>query len=531
MRKNIVIFSDGTGNRGGLLFDESRSNIYKLYRATRCGPDSWVDPSAQAAFYDAGLGTLPGGIDSIWSIMRSAYNLASQATGLGLTRNIVDCYAAIIRLYRPGDRIFLFGFSRGAYTVRCLGAVLALCGIPTRSPSNQPLAFDEKTTKKIAREAVAKIYQHATSRREDGAVKPEDRATPLQSILLKQRRELAERFRQNYGSDMNGQANVFPYFVGIFDTVASLANPKASMALMAGASLALVLLAGFLSLFGLSFMWSAFLLLGVAATFGLYEFLRTHIKWAFGLEGRCFWRLEGYPVWQLIHFTDLRMKFYDRSLNTNVEYARHAISIDENRASFQRESIDDPIQWPDRRRERGDWLIQKWFAGDHTDIGGSYPENESRLSDIALSWMAHEAETCGLLVDRRVLQLFPAADGMQHDECKSSVFKYFGKLARAPYHDSPMHDTVISRFEQHDVLLYDIRKPYRPECLRNNKFVAYFWDADDLIERFKEGALAEAIHRVAASQKGPYASHDAGHWQKVADEIARRKRTAGRTPL
>lgn len=50
--------------------------------------------------------------------------MAGQATGLGITTNIIDCYAAIVRIWEPGDRIFLFGFSRGAYTVRCLAAVL-----------------------------------------------------------------------------------------------------------------------------------------------------------------------------------------------------------------------------------------------------------------------------------------------------------------------------------------------------------------------------------------------------------------------
>jgi hypothetical protein len=55
MQKNVVIFSDGTGQAGGFRFDEKRSNIYKLYRATRCGPDSSIDPREQVAFYDPGL--------------------------------------------------------------------------------------------------------------------------------------------------------------------------------------------------------------------------------------------------------------------------------------------------------------------------------------------------------------------------------------------------------------------------------------------------------------------------------------------
>ena len=56
--RNIVIFSDGTGARGGVLVDENRSNIYKLYRATRCGPDTNINPAEQLAFYDPGIGTL-----------------------------------------------------------------------------------------------------------------------------------------------------------------------------------------------------------------------------------------------------------------------------------------------------------------------------------------------------------------------------------------------------------------------------------------------------------------------------------------
>ena len=57
MARNILIFSDGTGQVGGYEFDEDRTNIYKLYRATRVGPNSCIDPHEQAAFYDPGLGS------------------------------------------------------------------------------------------------------------------------------------------------------------------------------------------------------------------------------------------------------------------------------------------------------------------------------------------------------------------------------------------------------------------------------------------------------------------------------------------
>jgi len=136
-RKSIIIFSDGTGQAGGLTPDQNISNIYKLYRAARCGPESTIDPREQLTFYDPGLGSQPeGGLLFVHRACRGFYNVASQATGLGITKNIIDCYAAILRMSQPGDRIFLFGFSRGAYTVRCLAAVLSLCGVS--HPSNAP---------------------------------------------------------------------------------------------------------------------------------------------------------------------------------------------------------------------------------------------------------------------------------------------------------------------------------------------------------------------------------------------------------
>ena len=117
MSKNILIFADGTGNEGGLLPDESRTNVYKLFRATRSGPDSNIDPTKQLAFYVPGIGTPTPRHNSLRS--RCAEYLR-QMTGLGLTEKIIDCYVAIISVWEPEDRIYLFGFSRGAYTVRCV---------------------------------------------------------------------------------------------------------------------------------------------------------------------------------------------------------------------------------------------------------------------------------------------------------------------------------------------------------------------------------------------------------------------------
>ena len=190
MAKNIVIFSDGTGQGGGLQPDENRSNVYKLFRAARVGPDSAIVPAEQVAFYDPGLGSKAAGADIRVGWWRWIYNLLSAATGLGITRNIVDCYAYIIRVWEPGDRIYLIGFSRGAYTVRCLGAALSLCGVPTRAGPDRALRRDPASAKALASQAVRQVYQFGSAKAGD----------PLKAV----RQELAGQFRDRYASAAPG---------------------------------------------------------------------------------------------------------------------------------------------------------------------------------------------------------------------------------------------------------------------------------------------------------------------------------------
>src|ERR1700685_1335494 len=113
MSKNIIIFSDGTGQAGGITFDEVRTNVYKLYRACRVGPDTPSDPSEQVAFYDPGLGSPADGanIKILWA--RKIYNLASMATGLGITAHIIDCYAAWIAFTAMAIGCFWGGLAAG----------------------------------------------------------------------------------------------------------------------------------------------------------------------------------------------------------------------------------------------------------------------------------------------------------------------------------------------------------------------------------------------------------------------------------
>jgi uncharacterized protein (DUF2235 family) len=184
-------------------------------------------PPNRSPFYDPGLGSPRDNHFTFGWVGRKIYNLISQGTGFGITANIIDCYAALIRLWRPGDRIYLFGFSRGAYTVRCLAAVIAYCGIPTKLPDEQPLTLDVASTKKLASYAVKHVYQFTSSR-------PRNSTTRRQTFLLETRDLIAWQFRERYGSvgSAAATANVYPYFIGVFDTVAALLNPMMSLSLI-----------------------------------------------------------------------------------------------------------------------------------------------------------------------------------------------------------------------------------------------------------------------------------------------------------
>lgn len=482
MPKNVLIFSDGTGQVGGLAFDEDRTNIYKLYRATRVCPDSTVNPDEQVAFYDPGLGSQKDGGHLAGRFARWVYNIVSQATGFGITANIIDCYAALIRLWRPGDRIFLFGFSRGAYTVRCLAAVIAFCGIPTRNKDGSKLKLDVASTRKLASYAVKHVYQFTTSR-------PLDEASYRQKFLLGTRERIAARFRADFRAEDTQdpkRANTYPYFVGVFDTVAALSSPTktvffaaiyaAAVALVSYAVSFLAALVPSLAFLTFGAVWG-FLIVAAIVTVAVM-FLYTHIKFDF--------HVPGFTVPQslaTIHFTDIWQTFDDYTLNDNVQYAKHAISIDENRKDFAR------VKWgkkkgtgrDDRNPDGSIWFEQVWFPGNHADLGGGYPENESRLSDGALRWMLACASTIpdGIKYDKTVLNLHSRADGIQHDEVKSgfgliaSLFritwpKKLRELPDEPPHKAILHRSVYERFDAPEVIHFDEVKPYRPATLSHH---------------------------------------------------------------
>lgn len=163
--KNIVVFSDGTGQEGGT---NQNTNVYKLFniilnRSPR-----------QISFYDRGIGTG-------WR------KLTGNIAGRGFSKNVIECYEFIFQNFEQGDKIYLFGFSRGAATIRSLSGFIHYFGILPKSRG------------KLIKEAW-KIYKYKNN---------------------KKRKETAARFI-SLNSTMWTQIE----FLGVWDTVAALGVPN-----------------------------------------------------------------------------------------------------------------------------------------------------------------------------------------------------------------------------------------------------------------------------------------------------------------
>ncbi|HVW44958.1 MAG TPA: DUF2235 domain-containing protein, partial [Amycolatopsis sp.] len=109
MTKRLVVCCDGTWNS---LKQTAPTNVVQLYHALAPAGDL-----PQAGFYHEGVGTRP------WE------RITGGAFGFGLSRNVRDCYRFLVEHFEPGDEVFLFGFSRGAYTARSTAGFVRNCGI------------------------------------------------------------------------------------------------------------------------------------------------------------------------------------------------------------------------------------------------------------------------------------------------------------------------------------------------------------------------------------------------------------------
>lgn len=312
--KNIVICSDGTGNEYG----KNNTNVVETYSICQ-------KTASQTVFYDPGVGT--GG----WEYSESTGNLkakSDQATGHGLQKNIEDAYLFLMECYEPGDKLFLFGFSRGAFTVRSLACMLYKCGLLAKDNDNL-LEYASKIYNTEKNEAIAAGFKE----------------TFCQSCPV--------------------------HFIGVWDTVSSL-----------------VMNAG--------------------------------------------------------------KRWHDSSVNPEVKYGYHALSIDERRKDFP------PCLWDETSLASGQTIEQVWFAGVHSNVGGWY--DERGLSNISLQWMLGHAQRCGLEVDQAQLNQRQPNPHDKITESYTGFWKFRGSRTRKIPEGAKIHQSVFDR-------LSNAANKYKPKNL------------------------------------------------------------------
>jgi uncharacterized protein (DUF2235 family) len=185
--KSIILFSDGTGNSSAKLF---KTNVWRLYEAVDLGPPA-DGKRAQISYYDDGVGTSSF----------KPLTVLGGAFGVGLRRNVMDLYRYACRNYRDGDDIYAFGFSRGAFTIRVVAALIASQGL-VRSSSEAEL-------ERKSHEAYRAFRADALPRRLEWPIKA--------------CRSISRWIRGRHSNEDNWRPDV--RFVGVWDTVAAYGGP------------------------------------------------------------------------------------------------------------------------------------------------------------------------------------------------------------------------------------------------------------------------------------------------------------------
>ena len=138
MSRRIAFCADGTWDG-----TSNNTNVFRISNAIAS------IPGEQYRFYDSGVGADGTPIEK----------LAGGAFGAGLFQKVKEGYASIAGVFEEGDEIFIFGFSRGAYTARSIAGMIATCGLPTKNPDPNQVntAFDAYRNKDKRAELLATL--------------------------------------------------------------------------------------------------------------------------------------------------------------------------------------------------------------------------------------------------------------------------------------------------------------------------------------------------------------------------------------
>ena len=330
MVKKLAVFCDGTWNQ---LRTPNLTNVAKLAKCVASSDRAHIQ---QIVFYDEGVG-----VDSnIWGPVDRAVSFLGGALGRGLDRKVETAYRFLVLNYDPDDEIFVFGFSRGAYTARSLCGLIRKCGIVRRDsfdkvPEALKLYRQPVHPKDATVVSFRQQYSHPrTTGDEDNWVTAQADANPPQPHSQEHPRAHLFQYRKPLSYRM--------MYLGLWDTVGSLGVPNT---------------------------WTRLRFLNKKYRFHDTEAstLLTSLRHAVALEEH----RGAFDVTPVGNILELNTK-WATATNWNIIDANDPRFVPYNHRPYQ----------------------QLWFPGHHTNVGGSF--EDTGLSNATLYWIAEGAHDAGL---------------------------------------------------------------------------------------------------------------------------------------
>ncbi|KAJ8517472.1 hypothetical protein ONZ45_g5363 [Pleurotus djamor] len=348
MGRNLVVNIDGTSNQ----FSETSTNVVEMFSRL-------IKDLNQRVYYDSGIGTYARQTLS-WSYVKQVMDhKIDTAIAWNFEKIVHAAYKWLSENYEPGDRIFLFGFSRGAYQVRVIAGMIEKVGLLHKGNDRQiPFAYElySSVTGDSPREARQAHddpeAKNASSKTADPFEDSDARSTAPEvneSTMNNQHRKKPEeqpiwsRLRAKFIHNKKGKSK-------------ARADKEHKLCAQFKRSLC-------------------------------HEDVKVHFVGA----------------WDTVSSIGVfRGKSFPETVSgmTHVCHFRHALALDERRAKFQPEYVNGGLgpSKPGKGVKCGD-VKEVWFAGSHSDIGGGNVSNEDLTNfGPSLRWMTYEAMACGLRI-------------------------------------------------------------------------------------------------------------------------------------
>ncbi|KAF1988472.1 hypothetical protein K402DRAFT_452716 [Aulographum hederae CBS 113979] len=338
--RTIIICLDGTGDR----FDSDNSNIVNF---VSCLKKHSLDE--QVTYYQSGIGTYDKG-----GLKNGIGAALDMAVGSGLGIHVKDAYKYLMQNYRDGDKICLLGFSRGAYTIRCLAGMLHKVGLLPASNGSQ----------------INFAYDFFKDDSEEGW-------------------KMSGEFKKTFCTDVN------VYFVGLWDCVASVGFIPRKLPFSKSPTNSI------------QYFRHAMALDEHRSKFKVCQWQHENPDVNPELKRRG--TVDKTPMGKvkrtgILGFGSKPQPKTAQSIDTSAE--TQTIDFSDSRSDKQ-ESLEEKFNEQDKATRRHQQFktdaLEVWFMGAHADVGGGACKNEDRhmLSRIPLRWMLRQCFECdtGILFD------------------------------------------------------------------------------------------------------------------------------------